>query len=67
MIQESLKSTDKKINSGVKKKYIPRLWGARGRLFESDHPDKDRMRELDNFDSLFFYDWNVFGIFLPKM
>ena len=30
-------------------------WGARGRLFESDHPDKDMMRVCDNADPLYFY------------
>ena len=30
-------------------------WGASGRPFESDHPDKDRMRVCDNADPLRFY------------
>jgi hypothetical protein len=29
-------------------------WGARGRLFESDHPDEDRMRVCSDADPLSF-------------
>ena len=29
-------------------------WGARGRLFESDHPDKLMIRELELFRLFFF-------------
>ena len=33
-------------------------WGARGRPFKSDHPDKDRMRVCDDADPFLF--WGIY-------